>query len=760
MKLLFSGIGVLLLSCAAQAQAAVLVRPTYGKSEMGQGSGSYAPVWDVPGLAPDYESRFSMPFPGYTGSCSGSAATTRYATAGSIACGTGFGRGASSALYQMGIYGDFEPGSKVEVKFRADLSVSWHGGGLNSRSNFYFYSMGGGGVGFGLDRNSQPGLPDGPLNDSRQWSAQVWPSAGAFYETGGKKYYKLGAFDISGMSEIYDPDTNAGYSGAISEIQAYYAGGFVRKNEGDAQTGLVTRELEKLLSVKVSSGEAEAPLAGKAITFSIVEPASNARFSNGQTSMAVLTDTSGVAGVAFTLGTATGTYKVKATCPDNICTSGAKEVVFAAVAGTMDLIVIDGPCESNSAVGQKTAALRVGAYNTVTGQFEKNVPISFSRVSFTDMLGDTTLGFPGDEPLNCRVLSNGFRSCSPGPLRSEGAYAFKADCPQCLGVKSLVCRSYTQLSNVPASLPSASSANPFDRDPVTHKPLTPVVRVRELTTQNTNESFTTNISENLVGLKAIVLPEDFAEQSVITWNVIDDPRDNYASALPHQNPVPKPDSKFEAVYRVWLDNVPDGRPAPLRYLVTAKATVDDKEALSPYRELKQDEIDKCRQEYVDYEIPLNEVPKSTFTAGLHSRYSKQVRDCFAYIYPSVEAQKVDKLLAAGHQLVVTSGYRSPRHNIRYVESTARSTHIYGEAVDIRPVKTNLNAEGWKELWISTQTTCPKSLESSPKDVMMWCNGTQAIPQYWNSYPGTDDLMYQSATCIHLGNASKTLENTQ
>jgi hypothetical protein len=156
---------------------------------------------------------------------------------------------------------------------------------------------------------------------------------------------------------------------------------------------------------------------------------------------------------------------------------------------------------------------------------------------------------------------------------------------------------------VPAAPPQAYTANPYDRDPLTNRPYTPVVRIASVTTGNGGASFTTHEAENLVEFRAQVLPEDFAEQSVITWNVIDDPTDGYTSALPGQGPATDPGDKFRGVYRVRLDNEPNGRPAPLRYLVAARAVgegpvwdpiLGTQEALSPYTLLKQDEIDKCR----------------------------------------------------------------------------------------------------------------------------------------------------------------------
>ncbi|HBB66569.1 MAG TPA: hypothetical protein DCZ93_04585 [Elusimicrobia bacterium] len=179
--------------------------------------------------------------------------------------------------------------------------------------------------------------------------------------------------------------------------------------------------------------------------------------------------------------------------------------------------------------------------------------------------------------------------------------------------------------------------------------------------------------------------------------------------------------------------------------------------LSASKTVKQDEIDKCRQEYIDFGIPLAEVGRSRFTLGLDMEYSKDVKDCFAYIYPKIEAQKVVALRNAGHKVKVTSGYRSPRSNILDIGSSVNSTHLFGEAVDINPIDSERNAAGWKALWVAHEATCPKSLELTPKKVMKLCNGAATVPYPGSFYPNSDDAMYPMATCIHLGNSSKLLE---
>lgn len=756
-------LGILLLTgMELHAQIAILTKPVSGSVVMD----AWLPYSDPPpissiGTAPDYAAAISLAGTSFPGEYRGDASVGNgrvFVRLGKVQTWNYNGRAESRVSYSMNVYADVVPESKVRMKFQGNYSISWTTGSvLDDYSGFSFYPVTGPSQNGGLTKTAYT-LPYADITDAAQFVADIQPKAASSINSEGKTYYLLGYFSFTGRGILGSANSAAAisYGTEVSGIQAYYIGPALIINDAASnnQAGLVGKGLPKLLSVKVMDSESGQVSPGIPVTFNLVEPINGARFSNDQTSISVLTDSNGVAEAAVTLGTVTGSYTIKATCPLSSCSSGGKEVTFTATAGTIDLSAIGGICKGSSAVGQRPAAMRVGAFNTVTGQYATSLPILFSPISFTDMSGYTSVGFPNGEPLNCVVLANGYRSCSPGPLRSEGTYSFKADCVDCLGVKSVVCQIYTHKNNVPASLPEASSANPFDRDPITNKPLTPVVRVQEVITQNTNESFTSDAAENLIRFKALVLPDDFAEESVVTWKVIDDPRDNYESAIPAQNPVPATDSKFDAIYRVWLDNVAGGRPAPLRYLVTAKAVAGDKEALSPFRELKQDETDKCRQEYVDYNIGLTEVAKSRFTAGLHPEYSKGVRDCFAYIYPAREAQKVNNLRAAGHAVVVTSGYRSPRHNILYVKSTALSAHLYGEAVDVNPNETSLAASAWKALWEAPQSTCGKILETGRADTMLWCaNGeTDVDMKRGSAFPTmSPSSIYSIANCIHLGN---------
>jgi hypothetical protein len=200
-----------------------------------------------------------------------------------------------------------------------------------------------------------------------------------------------------------------------------------------------------------------------------------------------------------------------------------------------------------------------------------------------------------------------------------------------------------------------------------------------------------------------------------------------------------------------------GRARPLGYKVYAGADVPGKVVISQRRIVRQDEIDKCRQEYVDMGVGIrSEIVRSAFTMGLHEEYAnpQKIKDCYAYIYPEAEAQKVINLRNAGHNVEVTSGYRSPRYNVLDIKSSTNSTHIFGEAVDIRPTPSELNAEGWKALWEADQATCPKSLERASDKIMKLCNGLATETYNGSYYPGSYNAMFPMVTCIHLGNSKK------
>ncbi|MBI4801535.1 MAG: hypothetical protein HY796_03325, partial [Elusimicrobia bacterium] len=173
---------------------------------------------------------------------------------------------------------------------------------------------------------------------------------------------------------------SAGYSSEITGIEAHYIGNYLLIHDGNKQTGLVNEKLPKALSVKVFNEETGEFVPDVPITFSILDPVNGAKFSNGQASIVanthIVTSTIVIADVKLTLGTSTGTYKVKATCPAEVCTSGAKEVTFTEKAVGTALTCVS--CEWHGKIGERLAnPFRLKVVNPVNG-----APIAGSAVNY------------------------------------------------------------------------------------------------------------------------------------------------------------------------------------------------------------------------------------------------------------------------------------------------------------------------------------------------------------------------------------------
>ena len=347
----------------------------------------------------------------------------------------------------------------------------------------------------------------------------------------------------------------------------------------------------------------------------------------------------------------------------------------------------------------------VRAFNTLTHKGEPNWTINFDKEAFP-------AGATGQKALPASVITDplgiGFGTMWTGD--KVGGYTYRAVCPSCLMNPQVWC-------SVLAALPPKVEAVPLDEGPEAGDPtVTPMLRISNVYYRNDQVSFTTHDAEKTVTLEAELRPTDTALARNIAWEVKDSPRDapDMDSGDP-DDPAPGESTAFD----VTAPPASKGRLLPLKYMIQASVETPKGLVRSYPRHIKQDDIDKCRQEYIDYIVAagkalnLSEVPRSRFTPGVDSEFleEKDRGDCYAYIYPQARAMEVFSLRAL-HQgafgIKVKSGYRSPRVNYRTPNASDKSRHMYGDAVDIVPTpKTNATKN---TLWPTVGA--PKMLEKS------------------------------------------------
>ncbi|MEW5905559.1 MAG: hypothetical protein AB1734_02130 [Elusimicrobiota bacterium] len=662
------------------------------------------------------------------------------------------------------VYAKVPPGQPVIIKVPASAHVAWnnmsyiYGGPILTAWAVAELTNPQMTVANSTGASSNVSLPTSSDSQSKTLAIEA-TATGEPVSIGGEDYYLVGRINLRGRIHIRrygGPSPDASFSASVGQPEVRYKGKVLKYESGGGQTWLVGQPLPAQLAVRVTQDDTGQPVPGETITFQIQAPANGAILG----AVTAATDADGIARTTLTLGSSPGIYTVNATCPG--CVAAASAVNFTATAKTneevteLSLVQCDKYAGINSRVNN---AFIVRAFNTLTRAGEPGLDIAFSASAAPP-------GASGQQAMPGSVQTNdlGIAFVSVWTGDKTGPYTYTAECPSCGQKPDAQCA-------LSAGLPPSMAAEPEDVGPVAGNPdVTPMLRISNIGYPNDGVSFTTLFGENKINLAADLkpdTPEYNALSEDIAWEVVDSPAD----AMDSGNPAPPANGAATYFHTSHppIPAAPTGRQFPLKYKIQA-SVVTPKGLIKSYpRHIRQDDIDKCRQEYIDFEVPIAEVPRSTFTPGIDSEFLEQKDrgSCHAYIYPAAEAQKVNDLRATGYKPRVTSGYRSPLRQfelygskIEKRDKVKNSTHIYGQAVDIAPQWTDKNAAGWKALWTAPAATCPKSLELSPTRVMLWCKGAETEPYEAGSFPkgvtpeNFDTMVYGRATCIHLGNPSK------
>ena len=194
-------------------------------------------------------------------------------------------------------------------------------------------------------------------------------------------------------------------------------------------------------------------------------------------------------------------------------------------------------------------------------------------------------------------------------------------------------------------------------------------------------TFTSRAAENVIGLEAQMVPPTSALSNSVTWTVDDDPRDAVDCGDPADPPA-----GMTAQFSVNPPPASNGRGAPLSYRIRATLTVNGQQQ-SQTNYATQDEIDQCRQEYID--MGKNTVPhRGDFVSaatyvdpGSFAFHEINSGDYSVAVFAI--AQHLQNIRNQfGHPMAVNSGYRNPVHNMNLPGSAPESRHIYGRAADI------------------------------------------------------------------------------
>ena len=462
---------------------------------------------------------------------------------------------------------------------------------------------------------------------------------------------------------------------------------------------------------------------------------------------------------------ATGTYTVRATCPG--CLPYVNTATFTATGVGTELTC--SSCTLNGASGRELRnPFKLRVLDKVTGEPVAGYGVAYSIISFTDKYG-ITISSAHPHGASLRVFNAvsdiyGFSRAYLKLGSEEGTYIVRARCETCLSGQEQIAEGIARRRHIIIEAKKTTLADPED---------TPVVQITQVVLPNDARSFTTSDGENRVVLQAKLLPASL-DQNLIHWNTEDDPDDFITSGIAQMEESYGPSNALRMRLTSVGGGVPvasAGRPLPLRYVVTAEATIPGKVVIPSMRTVRQDVIDKCRQEYIDWSkvgedmtVPnyFSRYVRNDFLIGVDGAHDPDyVRyiDCYAHIPPSRESEVETLRSKVSFLIDVTSGFRSPRKN-RLQKPTPgvwNSEHQFGDAVDIVPkdfksLTVQNRAIRFKALW--DNAICPKILETGGATVMAFCKNAGDPISYNTNKANNEEYnesnMYGLANCLHLG----------
>jgi len=201
-----------------------------------------------------------------------------------------------------------------------------------------------------------------------------------------------------------------------------------------------------------------------------------------------------------------------------------------------------------------------------------------------------------------------------------------------------------------------------------------------------------------VQIKAYATTGYLKKDNQIIWTVVDSPKDSINSG----DPVPEETMAGRTI--TFFPNppaAPNGRGDPLAYKITAKVTAYGYIFPAKPVTITQDEIDQCRQEYIDMnKARVPERGEFSNSGGTeHFTFDELNSGHYSWgiitdaLYTGLEATRTNY----SHPMDVSSGYRNPIHNADE-GGVPESRHIYGLAADIYVRDLNGNGDIERSEW--------------------------------------------------------------